>query len=114
MHNRPWIRFLIIIVCLYLIVTTVQAIADLWKAGDKEVERQKNLAALQAQQQKLLAEKSKAQTQEYWEKIARNELGMSRPGEQVLVVPKDLLKDNTVAVTPDVRPNWQKWLDLIL
>lgn len=114
MQRKTLIRALTIIVCLYLIVTTVQAIADLWKAGDKELERQHRLSALEAQQRLLLAQKNLAQKPEYWEKIARDALGMAKKGEETLIIPDDLLKEETKVVVSDIRPNWRKWLDLLL
>lgn len=114
MQKRSVIRALIIIVCLYLIVTTVQAMVDLWKAGDKEFERQRRLNVLITEQKKLLAQKNLVQKPEYWEKIARDQLGMSRPGEETLVIPQDLLKDKATSLVIDTRPNWKKWMDLIL
>lgn len=113
MHKRRWLRALIIIICLYLIVTTGQAIVDLWKAGDKELFRQKRYEVLVEEQKRLLAEKQLAQSREYWEKIARDDLGMSKKGEEVLIIPDELLVDKTPFLVPDIRPNWRKWVDLL-
>lgn len=87
---------------------------DLWKAGDKELSRQKRLSVLINEQQKLLAEKNLAESQPYWEKIARDQLGMSKNGEQTLIISDELLQDKTPLVTADPRPNWKKWVDLLL
>lgn len=114
MQRKAFIRALIIIICLYLIVTTVQAIVDLFKAGDKELERQHRLAVLEAQQKTLLAQKNEALKPEYWEKIARDTLGMSKPGEKTLIISDELLQDKTPVILADPRPNWRKWVDLIL
>lgn len=114
MNKRPWLRALIVIICLYLIVTTVKAIVDLWKAGDKELSRHQRYSVLLKEQKRLLAEKQLAQSQQYWEKIARDDLGMSKKGEEVLIIPDELLVDKTPIFVPDTRPNWRKWVDLFL
>lgn len=114
MQRKAFIRALTIIVCLYLIVTTVQAIADLFRAGDKELERKHQLAVLEAQQRDLTAQKNEALKPEYWEKIARDQLGMSKPGEKTLIISDELLADKTPVVLADTRPNWRKWVDLLL
>ena len=114
MQKKSWLRVLTIIICLYLIVTTTQAILDLWKVGDKELARQKKITLLLKEQRTLLAKKELAQSGEYWEQIARNDLGMSKKNEEIIVIPDELLKDNTPIFIPDSRPNWKKWVDLIL
>lgn len=114
MQKKSWLRALTIIVCLYLIITTIQAIVDLWKVGDKELIRQKRISLLLKENQSLLAQKQLTQSQTYWEKIARDDLGMSKKGEEIIIIPDELLKDNTPIVSPDHRPNWRKWVDLIL
>ncbi len=114
MQKKSWFRALTIIICLYLIVTTVQAILDLWKVGDKELARQKRITLLLKEQRTLLSKKELTQSQTYWEQIARNDLGMSKKNEEIIVIPDELLKDNTPIFIPDSRPNWKKWVDLIL
>ncbi len=113
MTRRRFLRWLIVIICFYLIVTTSQAIVDLWRAGDKLTRREQELAALQSQQQDLLKEKRRVESQEYLEKVARNQLGLSKPGEEVIIVPQDLLARPPTTL-PDTTPNWQKWVKLLL
>lgn len=112
MNRKRLLRWLIIIVCFYLIVTTTQAIVDLWRSGDKLTRRERELAALQAQQQELLKQKKTVESQDYMERVARNQLGLSKPGEEVIIVPSDLLASGPVA-SADATPNWQKWARLL-
>lgn len=112
MPKRRALRWLIIIVSLYLIVTAFQAIVDLWRAGDKLTRRERELAALQEQQRELLKQKKMVESPDYLEKVARNELGLSRPGERMIVVPVDLLASTPVA-SPEATPNWKKWVKLL-
>lgn len=113
MPKKRLIRWAITLLCLYLIVTTSQAIVDLWRAGDKLIRREKELAALEAAQKELLKEKKRVESPEYLEKVARNQLGLSKPGEEVVIVPQDLLAQGPVA-SPDATPNWKKWVNLVL
>lgn len=110
----PRTKLIIAIICIYLIVTTIQAILDLWRAGDKEVTREKNLAELRQEQDKLLQKKAAIETPAYWEKVARDQLGMVKPGEEVVIIPQELLADQAKIATPDASPNWQKWARLLL
>lgn len=114
MQNRKTLRLLIIVFCLYLIVTTVKSIFDLWSAGDKLTIRQDEIKTLQAQQEDLLRKKAAIDNPQYWEKVARDQLGLTKPGDQVIIIPQELLADDSkVASTPAV-PNWQKWAKLLL
>lgn len=113
MSRKKLFRLVIIVFCLYLIVTTSKAIVDLWRAGDKLTGRAARLAALKAEQENLLREKATAENPNYWEKVARDQLGLSKPGEEVIIIPADLLVDRTPVASPDATPNWQKWARLL-
>ena len=115
MNRNRLLRLGTIFVCLYLIVTIAASMVDLWRAGDKFTSRQQKLAQLQAQQRDLLREKKKVESPDYLEKIARDDLGLSKPGEEILVIPPELLADhNSVAASGDATPNWEKWARLLL
>lgn len=105
-------RGLIILLCFYLIVTTIQAIVDLWRADNKQVVREKEVTGLRKAQEGLKREKMLAGTTAYRERIARDQLGMSKPGEEIIIIPAELLIDQTPVASPDARPNWQKWAGL--
>lgn len=111
--SKRFIRWIIIVVCLFLIVTTGQSIGDLWHSGDKLARREKEITSLQEKKKKLLMEKAKVESPDFLEKIARDQLGMSKPGEQIIIIPSELLAQSPVA-TPDATPNWKKWLGLLL
>ena len=113
MQNKKTLRLLAIIFCLYLIVTTVKAIVDLGKAGDKLTEREKRVASLQSEQQNLLRKKAAVNNPNYWEKVARDKLGLSKPGEEVIIIPQELLVDNFPVASQPAIPNWQKWMQLL-
>lgn len=112
MSHRKIFRLVIIIFCLYLIVTTSKAIVDLWRAGDKLTERENRLNALRQTQENLLREKAAAEKPEYWEKMARDQLGLSKKGEDIVIIPQELLVDNTPVASADNTPNWLKWARL--
>lgn len=111
--NKKVPRLLVIIFCLYFIVTTIQAIADLWKAGDKLTQRKKRVETLQKEQDTLLARQFKVNSPSYWEKIARDQLGLSKEGEEIIIIPQELLIDRTRISSEPAIPNWQKWVKLV-
>jgi cell division protein FtsB len=103
----------VIIVCLYLIVTTTQGIFDLFSAGDKEARRQNEVQSLEKRKEDLVRQNKIATSPGYIEMIARDTLGLSRPGEDTVIISKDLLDIEVKIATPDSSPNWQKWLKLV-
>jgi len=94
-------------------VTTIKAIADLWKAGDKLTQRKNKVEILQKEQDTLLARQSKVNNPNYWEKIARDQLGLSKEGEEIIIIPKELLIDRTKTASEPALPNWQRWVKLL-
>lgn len=113
MDRKKALRAVIVIVCLYLAVTTVQSMADLWRAGDKVTRREEELAQLLRDQDELRRQQKDAQSPLFLERVARDELGMSRPGEKIIVIPQELLTNSENRVISPNLPNWQKWLRLI-
>lgn len=113
MNRKQAARLAMIIIGLYLIVTTLQSIFDLFKAGDKLTAREKRVEILRKEQEDLLRQKAIVNNPNFLEKTARDQLGLSKPGEEMIIIPGDLLKDNTPVISPDTIPNWQKWGKLI-
>lgn len=113
MSRKSLIRLAIVVVCLYLIVTTVASMTDLLRAGDKLTQRERALGVLTRQQEDLLRQEKKVNSPDFLEKVARDDLGLSKPGEEVLIIPPELVADHTVVATPDATPNWQKWAKLL-
>ncbi len=111
MNRSRILRIVVIVIGFYLIFTTVRAFGDFWSAGDKLIERQKRLANLQKQQQELIKRKEQVGSEAYVELVARNELGLARAGEKIIIVPDELLLP-PLEVSPPMVPNWQKWRDL--
>ncbi|MCL5431913.1 MAG: septum formation initiator family protein [Patescibacteria group bacterium] len=107
------IRWAAVIICVYLIVTTLGSMVDLYHAKDKLTSRQTELAQLNKERDDLLREKNKVAAPDYLEKVARDDLGLSKPGEQVVVIDQSLLGVAAPAASPDATPNWQKWAKLI-
>lgn len=112
MTKRRWLRWAIILICAYLIVTTTRSIVEFWKAGDKITTREDQLNQLNKQNKQLLAEKARVESADYMEKVAREQLGLSKLGEQIVIIPEDLLKAQLAIASTEARPNWQKWWKL--
>lgn len=114
MEKGKIIRPLIIVFCIYMIITTVQGTVDMLRAGDKVTRRENELARLRKEQQDLKVRQKQVESLNYLEQIAYGKLGMARPGEEVIIIPQDLLEDKTPKAVVNNDPNWKKWMKLLL
>lgn len=114
MDRKKALRAIVVIVCLYLAVTAVQSMADLWRAGDKVTRREQELTQLLKERDDLLRQQREAQSPLFLERVARDELGMSRPGEKVVVIPQQLLLQPVAPSGVVEGPVWKKWVKLLM
>lgn len=108
------IVFIAIVVCLILVINNlVRSIYDLWQKQDLLVDAQNQLEEKRADNEKLKAELSYVQSKKFIEEEARNKLFMVKPGEQNVLIPSELIKEEKPKVEK-IIPNWEKWLNLFL
>ncbi|OGG07288.1 hypothetical protein A2872_01635 [Candidatus Gottesmanbacteria bacterium RIFCSPHIGHO2_01_FULL_42_12] len=110
--NSQLLRTIIIFIGLILIAITVRSIVDLWRVGDSVTLREKEVQKLQEKNDSLKMRIYDVESPEYLERIAREKLNLARPGEYVVIFPKGE-KASESAQIKDVRPNWQKWKEII-
>jgi cell division protein FtsB len=86
------------------------------KARSRVTDLEARKAKVQEEQKKLSDQLTYVQSDYYVEKVAREELQLSKPGETVVLVPQNaaITPDGVViaATAPD-KPNYQKWWDVI-
>lgn len=103
-------RLIILLGSLSLVVTLPRSLLNLWKRRDIILERQEVLRRAQAENQRLRQELAEVASQAYIEKAAREKLGLVKPGEMIVLVPKS---QNVPAAEPAKieanLPNWKKW-----
>ncbi len=83
---------------------------------EAEIDRQiASLAAAKAHQQALQQQLTYVRSDAYIEEVARNELGMVQPGDELLIVvegPNTAAPDQAIATSAVLEPPfWQQWLD---
>ncbi len=96
-------------ICLIVITSLLASFGDIGKAGNRLIEARKKLSQAQAEKQVLWKQKAEADRPEYFERIARDRLGMAKPGETVIILPESL-KQTDAKLAAKEEPNWQKWL----
>lgn len=112
MNNR-FLRYLVIIIGIILIINTVKAISDAWRAGDRVEFRAQKISQLERENEKIKQKIAEVESPEYLEQIARDKLNLSKPGEILIILPKDYLASTSAELQTDNRKNWEKWRDLI-
>jgi len=90
---KDWTRkakfFLSVAFVLFLAYTNIKIFIEIQK-GDKELKRiEAIIEALNKESERLNFELGNTDSQAYLEKVAREELGLQKPGEQVIVIKKE-------------------------
>lgn len=105
--------FILILITLLLIINSLaHSIFELWSKQDLLTNAQKELEFEKLKNQKLKAEFSYVKTDNFLEETAHNKLFLVKPGEQQVLISKDLISKNEASKQKDNLPNWQKWLNL--
>jgi cell division protein FtsB len=113
MPYRKIAFFIIIVVLLLTINNLIHSIYSIWQKQDLIIQAQKNLAAEKEENQKLKKNISQVNQPQFVESEARDKLLLAKPGEGIVILPKDhfATKSSSTQKIVDIRPNWQKWLD---
>ena len=103
---------IVIVICLLIINNIVRSTYDIWKKKDLIVTAQAQLETEKRENARLKAQLKSAQNSQFIEEEARNKLLLVKPGEQIVIIPHDLVSSDSSKLKEDKRPNWQKWWDL--
>jgi cell division protein FtsB len=113
---RKWGQYAIIVFQILLIISLARGI-QLSKRSNVRI------ANLQGERDKLMAEAQKLQKEGdyvaspyYLEKVAREELHLSKEGETVVIIPEGAIvetRDEVVSASEGEKANWQKWWDVL-
>ena len=101
-----------VIVFLIIINNLLHSIYDLWHKQDLLTSAKKELEVEKLKNSKLKGELSYVETQTFLDETARNKLFLAKPGEQQVLISKDLIKTSSEASSKANIPNWQKWWKL--
>ena len=112
-------NILVIIFAAFLLISLVRNINRINKAGKRIEEKSFKVQDLAEDNEKLKRQLEEIESTEYIEKQIRNNLGMAREGEIVIVLPEDdvlrvyapeeFVEEDVVPV-----PNWVKWKNLFI
>jgi|GEM_PF-1049476 len=106
----------------YLVIVLSKGLWEIKQAYKRLDEAEMVLKAEEVKQTNLTYEIVEATSPAYIEKVAREELGMQRLGETLVILPNDRnleFPDNSIQgdlqekTKEKDRENWQKWWDLV-
>lgn len=103
---------LLVIVLLLIINGLLHSIYDLWQKQSLVVSAQKELDLQKLKNAKLKGELTFVQSQQFVDEEARNKLFLAKPGEQRVVIAKELINGEKTSQQKKSIPNWQQWLNL--
>jgi len=112
-------NFLFLFLLFSLFLSVKRNLGRIQEARKLLEEEEKKVSALREEKEDLVRRLNKVQSEEFIEKQLRDNLGMSREGEIVIILPEDDVVrsfapkiDKEEASLPD--PNWKKWLKLFI
>ncbi|CAN5558771.1 hypothetical protein BH23CHL2_BH23CHL2_28160 [soil metagenome] len=119
-HQKRLAIIVLLLVCIYFIVIFGE---QAWRANrlEAEIDQQRaSIADIRRENDKLAARAEQMNSPAYFayvEQIARRDLSLARPGETVVIVPRESTA-REAEVEPTVAPestrqNWQLWLDAV-
>lgn len=114
MNKKRIFRILVLAFGIYFIVSLLQQILSLWKAGERIKTAREKVEEARQKNEELAEELKYVQSEEFVEKEARDKLGMGKEGETIVVVPKDVIEKEVEKVrkekeVPEGVPNWRLW-----
>ncbi|MBI2598830.1 septum formation initiator family protein [Candidatus Curtissbacteria bacterium] len=110
--KRNLILIAAILVSILLAVNSARRIMTFRTTAAKVTEAQRQLDEIRRENEALARELEYKKSDEFAEAEIRNKLGLAKPGETVVVLPKDDERRTTNDERKIESPNWQKWWNL--
>lgn len=114
---RKWGQYAIIVFQILLIISLARGIQLSKRSNLRITSLEESRDKLLVEQEKLRQQEAFVQSPYYLEKVAREELHLSKEGETVVIVPEGMMqesgKQNQESVITEEKANWRKWLDVI-
>lgn len=119
--KNPLIYLILLLFGVYLIISLTQSIYSLTSKNDELEKANQKVEAELRKNSQLISQLSQSSDKKFIEQQAREKLGMSKPGETIVVVPEGAVSQIASISASlsasfydrgDETPNWQKWWNL--
>ena len=112
--KKRLIRYLILILAIYLVISLSRELFNLIKKGERTKEMERKIEELRVKNKESKEKLEYVKSSEFVEKEARDRLNMAKEDEVIVVLPEGFktpkLQDSKT-LNEDL-PNWQRWLRL--
>ncbi len=116
--NKTISIFLIFLLAAFLVYGLTKQINESLKVGARLETAAEEVNKLQETNRNLREELTDVQKKDYVEKVARDKLNLSKPGETVVLITDQTLNQVIESQRPKYAipqpPNWQRWLRLFI
>jgi len=111
MTKSKLISFFLFLLGFYLIISLSRNILTLVKKGEEIKKQNLKVSELKEKNKELKTRLEYVSSEEFIEKEAREKLGMAKPGEEILVLPENVLEKNKTKdkENEEELPNFKKW-----
>lgn len=120
LHQGRVAIFVLLLACVYFIVIFGEQAARANRLEAEISQQRANIADIRAENSKLAERAEQMNSPAYYayvEEVARRDLGLARPGETIVIVPRQAKAPQAVpeapAETTTAKQNWQLWIDAI-
>lgn len=103
---------LVVLASLFISNNLIRSINNLWQKQYLVTEAREELASEKNEYERLKDQLERVKRQDFVEEEARNKLFLVQPGEQIVLVPQEILTATAgAASTPkSALPHWKEWL----
>ncbi len=112
--KRNLILVLALVIMIPVVVNGVNRISSFRGTSQKVDEAEAGLEQLKKENESLKKELEYKNSDRFAEEEIRNKLGMVKPGETEVIIPKPEGQSSGQSDSEAQIPNWQKWRDLFL
>lgn len=112
--KRNALLVVVVLIVLILGYNSIKKIKDFKLTSQTVENRQAYLESLKKQNAELKKELTYKESSQFAEIEIRNKLGLAKPGETVVIVPKREETSDQRPETKAQKPNWVKWKELVL
>lgn len=120
-RNQGRVAILVLLLaCVYFVVIFGEQAARANRLEGEIAQQRANIADIREENVRLAARAEQMNSSAYYayvEQVARRDLGLARPGETVVIVPRQPKASRSAPeatpVDETVKQNWQLWIDAI-
>ena len=106
-------KWLAILVGFVFLWSLGRGVAQIEKAYENISRAKERLKEEESKYTELERRREEVQTEDYRERVIRDDLNMQKEGEVVVILPEEETKSPDMVGEEEDKPNWLKWWELV-